>query len=69
MLFTLGRIFFPTMLHRERELRARMRWVAIIFGIVLVVGVVGVIAFVQTKRPSGPIEDFKASRQKAHQAR
>lgn len=57
------------MLHRERELRARMRWVAIIFGVILVAGVFGVIAYVQTKRPSGPIEDFKTARQKTSQAR
>lgn len=57
------------MLHRERELRARMRWVAIIFGVILMAGVIGVVAYVQTKRPSGPIEDFKAARQKVPQAR
>jgi uncharacterized membrane protein YczE len=69
VLFTLGRIFFPTMLHRERELRARMRWVAIIFGVLLIAGVIGLSAYVQSKRPAGPIDDFKAARQKAQQAR
>lgn len=68
VLFTLGRIFFPTMLHRERELRARMRWVAVIFGVLLVGGVIGLSAYVQSKRPAGPIDDLKGARQKAQQA-
>lgn len=68
VLFTLGRIFFPTMLHRERELRARMRWVAVIFGVLLVAGVVGLSAYIQSKRPAGPVDDLKSSRQKAQQA-
>jgi hypothetical protein len=39
------------MLHRERELRARMRWVAIGFGLILVVGIVCTIGYVQKTRP------------------
>jgi|GEM_PF-4571282 len=51
MLFTLGKIFFPTMLHREKELRARMRIIAIVFGVLLVGGVVAVISYVNHSRP------------------
>ena len=51
MLFTLGKIFFPTLLHREKALRARMRWVAVIFGSILVIGVIGVIIYIQKTRP------------------
>lgn len=39
------------MLHRERELRARMRWVAVGFGLILMVGVICVIGYVQKSRP------------------
>jgi len=51
MLFTFGKIFFPTMLHREKALRARMRWVAAIFGLILIVGMVAVIGYIQKSRP------------------
>jgi quinol-cytochrome oxidoreductase complex cytochrome b subunit len=51
MLFTFGKIFFPTMLHREKALRARMRWVATVFGLILVVGVAIVIGYIQKTRP------------------
>lgn len=39
------------MLHREKALRARMRWVAVIFGLALVVGVIAVIGYIQKTRP------------------
>jgi general stress protein CsbA len=51
VLFTLGKVFFPTMLHREKELRTRMRWVAVVFGLLLVVGMVALISYVQKSRP------------------
>lgn len=51
MLYTFGKLFFPTMLHREKELRARMRWVAIIFGMILVTGVIALIGYVHSTRP------------------
>jgi len=51
MLFTLGKIFFPTLLHREKALRARMRWVAAIFGFILIAGVIAVIGYIQKTRP------------------
>ncbi len=51
MLFTLGKIFFPTMLHRERELRAKMRWIAICFGVVLIGGIVALMSYVHQTRP------------------
>lgn len=50
MLFTIGKIFFPRLLHRERELRTRMRWMAVSFGLILVVGVVAVIGYVHKTR-------------------
>lgn len=40
------------MLHREKALRARMRWVAIVFGLMLIAMVVGVVEYVQRSRPS-----------------
>jgi hypothetical protein len=43
MLYTFGKILFPKMLHREKALRARMRWVAGILGFVVLVLVVTVI--------------------------
>ena len=49
MLYTFGKILFPTLLHREKTLRARMRWVAGIFGLILVVGVVAVMSYTQNK--------------------
>jgi hypothetical protein len=39
------------MLHREKELRTRMRWVAVVFGLLLVVGMVALISYVQKSRP------------------
>lgn len=48
------------MLHRERELRARMRWVGIIFGVILVAGVFAVIAYVQKSRPTNGPETIKS---------
>ncbi|MEK7781568.1 MAG: hypothetical protein AAB370_08735 [Verrucomicrobiota bacterium] len=50
MLFTIGKIFFPRLLHRERELRMRMLWVAVGFSVVLVIGVVAVIGYVHKTR-------------------
>jgi len=61
MIFTLGRIFFPTLLHREKELRNRMRWIAIFFALALVAGVVGLIAYLQSTRlrPEGTTKPLR----------
>jgi hypothetical protein len=53
MLYTLGRLFFPRMIHREKELRARMRWVAIVSGLVLVVVIGSVIVYLQQRPEAG----------------
>jgi hypothetical protein len=44
MLYTFGKILFPKLLHREKTLRARMRWVAGIFGLILIAGVIAMIS-------------------------
>ncbi len=49
MLYTFGKIFFPRLLHREKTLRTRMRWVAGIFGLILVAGVIAAISYTQNK--------------------
>jgi hypothetical protein len=51
MLYTLGRVLFPKMLHRENDLRVRMRWVTFISGMVLVITVVSVLWYAQRNRP------------------
>lgn len=44
MLYTFGKILFPKLLHREKTLRARMRWVAGIFGLIVIAGVIAMIS-------------------------
>lgn len=50
MLYTFGKIFFPRLIHEEKKLRARMRWVTAISGLLLVIGVVSVIYYANTSR-------------------
>ncbi len=40
MLYTLGKVFFPMMIHQEKKLRARMRVLAVVCGVILVTGTV-----------------------------
>lgn len=41
MEYILGKIFFPMLMHQEKKLRARMRLLAIVCGLILVTGVAG----------------------------
>lgn len=41
-----------------------MRWVAAVFGVILVAGVIGVIAYIQKSRPNNGPESIKALRTK-----
>jgi hypothetical protein len=50
MLYTFGRILFPSLLNQEKKLRTRMRWVAVIAGVILAVGIVGLLYGVQQSR-------------------
>ncbi len=53
MLYTFGRLFFPTMIHQEKKLRARMILVSAISGLVLAVGISVLLVHVyQTRRHS-----------------
>jgi hypothetical protein len=51
MLYTLGRVFFPMMIHREKALRVRMRWLAVGSGLILMLVVGAVFWRVQQQRP------------------
>jgi len=48
------------MIHREKELRARMRWVVVVSGLILMAVVVGVLTYTQrqpkTGTQDGPLE-------------
>jgi hypothetical protein len=46
-----------------------MRWVGVIFSLILVTGVIAVVAYIQSKRPLHRGDDFQAIRQKAVQSR
>jgi len=61
MLYTLGRIFFPRMIHQEKKLRARMKLVAVVCGLILAVGVsVLVVHLHQTRtRSEKAVKPFK----------
>lgn len=56
MLYALGRVFFPMMIHREKALRARMRWLAIVMGLILVVAVAVLVWRVQQRQSGGHYE-------------
>jgi apolipoprotein N-acyltransferase len=53
MLYTFGRILFPSLLNQEKKLRARMRWVTVIASVILVGGVVGLCCWMQQARTEG----------------
>jgi len=50
VLYTLGKILFPKLLHREKTLRSRMRWVLGISGALLILAVIVLISFIQNPR-------------------
>jgi len=39
MIYVFGRLFFPTLINQEKKLRARMKLVVVVCGLILVTGV------------------------------
>ncbi len=52
MLYTFGRLFFPRMIHQEQKLRARMKLVAVIGGLILVAGISGLMLYLYSRSHS-----------------
>jgi hypothetical protein len=55
MLYTFGRLFFPRLIHQEKKLRERMHLVAVVSGLILVVGVSVLLLYLNHTRPRSPI--------------
>lgn len=62
MLYIFGRLFFPNMIHQEKKLRARMKLVAVVCGLILAAGISVLLIHVNQSRTRSEkfVKPFKA---------